>query len=420
VRNIFDQYEQPENRLTHALFATLDQDRSVLIPFLHWLGITETPKPRSLRITEQQVPGMLQLNDDVVEAKGLPDAAVFDDASWAVLFESKVQARVALGQVDRHRRTAKRHGFDSPWVVLISVDPMTPALPERTIAKQWHEIYSWFNCRSSKSIWVKQFVDYMQVYERKQLLQNYDIRGTITVFDGLRFDDDNPYTYREGKRLIRLLGDLLQNRSDLWRIEGNIGIDAEGERRPAITGRGSDGVWDFLPLTIARHAKQFTAYPHLTMGINRKGATAAVTIPNGVKGGIRKKLASMGTDGFLEIVANLEKRLRPVIKRSKGAKPMIYATQRHFRSQKSPGEVDARLEADLRTAIRSKQSGIRYQPQWIEAIYSTLVNKRSNIQFGVDVQFRYSCPIIQSRNCADLFADSWKALLPLVTLALDD
>lgn len=157
----------------------------------------------------------------------------------------------------------------------------------------------------------------MRTFERKMLAKDYQIRGTITVFDGLRFDDDNPYTYREGKRLIRLLGDLLQDRRDLHRI----GIDPKGKRRAAITGRGADGVWDLLPLTVARDAKQFTSFPHLTISINRKQAKAAVTVPNGVKGGFRSKLSAFELDGFVGLLAQIEKRLRPVVKRSKGAKP---------------------------------------------------------------------------------------------------
>jgi hypothetical protein len=157
------------------------------------------------------------------------------------------------------------------------------------------------------------------------------------------------------------------------------------------------------------------------MAINRKRAIAAIVIPNGVKGGFRKKLSAIGMERFLELVVELERRLRPILKRSKGAKPMMYAKQRHFLSRQSEsGVVDARLEADLRTAIQRSNSGIRYQPQWIEAIYNTLVHKRSNIQFGVEVQFSYTCPIVQSPQCVDLFADSWKALSPLIALAVHD
>lgn len=414
MRNIFDQYQQPENRLTHALATALDQDRTLVAPFLRWLGIGEIPKPRTLMLTEQQVPGMLEQDAEFFDPKGLPDAAIFDEDGWAVLFESKIQACVNLNQVERHRRTAQRHGFEAPWVVVISVDKLSCKLPHRTIAITWQDIYIWFNRQTNKP-WDQQLVKYMQVFERKMLLQEYDIRGTVTVFDGLRFDDNNPYTYREGKRLIRLLGDLLQERNDLRAI----GVDPDGARRPAITGKGVEGVWDFLPLLIAR-GKPFTNYPHLTMGINRSRTTAAVTVPNGVKGGFRKKLSNNGFDGFLKLISILEKRLRPVLKRSDGAKPMIYVTQRHFRTQKSPAEVDARLEADMRTAFPGKELNIRYQPQWIDAIYDVLVKKRSNIQFGVDVQFQYTCRRIRSPEAAELVADSWVALSPLIDFVLRD
>jgi hypothetical protein len=419
MRNIFDQYQQPENRLTHALATALDQDRSLTVPFLRWLGVAEIPKPRTLMLTEQQVPGMLELDAEPIDARGLPDAAIFDEDGWAALFESKIQACIDLKQVERHRRTAQRHGFETPWAVVISVDPLTCKLPKQTIATTWQDVYSWFNRRVDKP-WAQQLVSYMQVFERKMLLDEYDIRGTITVFDGIRFTETNPYTYREGKRLIRLLGDLLQKRKALHHLSGDIGVNPTEGRRTAITGRGTDGVWDFLPLTVARDAKSFTAYPHLTMGIWRRRATAAITIPNGIRGGFRRKLLSRKIDGFRTLVAVLEKRLRPIIKRSSGAKPMMYVTQRHFRSMNSPGVTDARLEADLRTAFSEMQSGIRHQPQWIEAIYDILAHKRSNIQFGVDVQFSYDCPVVQSPECADLFADTWKALSPLLDFALKE
>jgi hypothetical protein len=409
MRNIFDQYKQPENRLTHALVTALDQDRSLLPPFLRWLGIRDVSKPKKLLLNEQQVPGSLQDDADELETKGLPDATVFNDDGWAVLFESKVQAPVKLQQISRHRETAKRHGFESPWLVVISVDKPPANLPSKAIAKTWQEIYLWFSNRTAESFWAEQLVQYMQVFEQKMLAQDYQIRGTITVFDGLKFDDKNPYTYREAKRLIRLLGDELQRRKDLHKI----GVDPNGKRRSAITGRGTDAVWDFLPLTVARNAKQFTSFPHLTMGINRSRAIAAATVPNGVKGGFRRKLKEAGFDGFLELLADIEKRLRPVVKRS-GAKPVIYVTQRHYASQRSEAVVDARLEADLRTAFVGADKRVRHQPEWVVAIYDSLVGKRSNIQFGVDVQFSYACPLVRSPKAVDLFADSWKAIAPLV------
>lgn len=78
MRNVFDQYSQPENRLTHALLTTLDQDRSLLVPFLKWLGINDVPKPTTLTIVEQQVPGDYQpdISEEEAERRGLPDGAI--------------------------------------------------------------------------------------------------------------------------------------------------------------------------------------------------------------------------------------------------------------------------------------------------------------------------------------------------------
>ena len=43
MRNVFDQYDQPENKLTHALMTTLSRDRGLIRPFLRRLGVTGTP-----------------------------------------------------------------------------------------------------------------------------------------------------------------------------------------------------------------------------------------------------------------------------------------------------------------------------------------------------------------------------------------
>jgi len=119
-------------------------------------------------------------------------------------------------------------------------------------------------------------------------------------------------------------------------------------------------------------------------------------------------------------VLQLEKNLRPVVERAKGAaKPTIYALQRHYPTQRSP-LIDARLEADLRTLVPGSKAGVKHQPQWIEAIYEALCNKRSNIQLGVQVHFRYNCPMVRSRKALDLFAHAWIAMWPLVRFVLDD
>jgi len=265
-------------------------------------------------------------------------------------------------------------------------------------------------------MWARTFTTYMEAFETRMIALDYSIRGTLTMFDGLRFDDDHPYSYREGKRLIRLLGDELQNRKDLHRI----GVDPQGSRRPAITGRSGTGVWDFLPLRAARGASSFTAFPHFTLSLRQVEAEAAITIPDGVRGGFRTKLREVGEDGFFALLANIEKRVRPILRRSTNSQAAVYALQRHFRSQSSVGKRDARIMADLRTIVPGKRREAKFQPEWIRAIYEVMTQKRSNIQMGFAVTFSYSCSVVRSRAAVDLFADAWTAMSPIIDFVLTD
>jgi hypothetical protein len=415
MRNIFDQYEQPENKLTHALISTLSNDRRLIRPFLKRLKIGSIPPVQGLRLVEQQIPGV-NVPGEETEAKGLPDACIFDDKGWALLLESKVQASVSRGQLERHLKSAARNGYENVHVVAIAVNAASDGLPERAKTVEWRELYKWFRKLATVSTWAGIFVEYMQVFESRMIAKEYLRQGMLTMFDGLRFDENNPYTHREAKRLIRLLRDELQRRKDLQEL----GVDPTGEGRSALTGRGSDAVWDFLPLKQARGAVQFTAFPHLTLKLSAETAVAAVTVPNGVKGGFRTKLKEGGVEGFRSLVEGLERSLRHAkrVQKSKGVKPFLYVHQRHFLSQKSGGITDGRLEVDLRTLTGCSKAGVYRQPEWIDAIYNLLTHKHSNIQFGVEVRFKYDCPIVGSREVVDLFADTWSALKPLLDFIL--
>ena len=48
--------------------------------------------------------------------------------------------------------------------------------------------------------------------------------------------------------------------------------------RPAITGRQSDAVWDFLSIASSGEVENFTNYPHLTLGVVAHEVEAMVTI----------------------------------------------------------------------------------------------------------------------------------------------
>ena len=177
MRNLFDQYEQPENKLTHALVSTLQHDESLRRPFLRWLGVANIPGKKALRITEQEVPG--QPEQTKVGKDGLPDVFFYTaDGDWAVVVEAKVQAKLTGGQVKRHLRTAERYGFISPTAVTITVTKPICKLPTGTISLTWQDVYQWMS-RRQESFWARTLVQYMQLFESKMLGKGYNIKGTI-------------------------------------------------------------------------------------------------------------------------------------------------------------------------------------------------------------------------------------------------
>jgi hypothetical protein len=413
MRNIFDQYSQPENKLTHALVSTLSRDKHLIPKFLRWCKISTIPSAKQIQLVEQQIPGTQIMADD--NSSGLPDACFYNNDGWAVAVESKVQSSVSFHQLKRHFDTLARYGYENATVILISVNRPQQKLPSYVTCIEWQQIYRWFESIGANSSWGRTFIDYMQIFESKMLTQEYEIQGTITMFDGFHFDEKRPYTYHEGKRLIRLLGqELRKNKRLIHRLH----IDSHGSGRPAIT-RGKNGhVWDFIPFKVSQKALNFTDYPHITIGVAPDYVGADLTIPNGIKGGIKTKLNRLGFEEFKTIIKTVEKNLRPVVKKAPGTKPMMYLSQTHHKTRRSPSEIDARLDVDFRTLVQG--STLKYQPKWLETIYEVLTNKRTNIQFGIEVRFPYSCSIIQSQKAIDIMVDAWIGLVPVLNFVIKE
>src|SRR6202790_1951573 len=107
MRNVFDQYQHPENQLTHALFAGLDADRALLRHFLKWAGVNP-PRGARLTVIEQSLPGTE--TRDVEEGRRLPDACVVSE-DWVLVVESKLESALSSAQLRRHRQMVEARGF---------------------------------------------------------------------------------------------------------------------------------------------------------------------------------------------------------------------------------------------------------------------------------------------------------------------
>ncbi len=413
MRNVFDQYQAPENRLTHALGCALSLDRRLRRAFVTWITRRRDLDWRRIQVVEQQVPGTLSAATDD-EGSGLPDLWLYGDGTWSLVVESKVMAGVKADQLARHRRTALRAGFTE--IDLLVISPQTPAHPlDGVVHRTWPEVYSWLRRQARHSEWAARVADYMEVAEQRMMADGYLGDVPLTKFDGIPFGPEHPYTWREAKRVLKLATGELRRRPDLRRL----GVASEIAGRSAITGRDGIAVWDFLTLKTAPKDANFTAYPHLTLSIQSTRTLVIVTLPNATPGYMRANIKALGRDGFGALLREVERGVSRSLRHIRGASPHLEVVQRHYRTQRSNAVVDARLEFDLRTAVGASRGGVKLQPQWMEATFDALAAKRSNLQVGLGAILQYGDSHVSSKAVLDVIAGVWVACRPWINVLIE-
>lgn len=411
MRSVFDQYQQWENRLTHALACSLHHDQRFLRAFVHWAtGMRVTGK---LTIVEQAIPDAEPVESEI-RRTSLPDAWVTSDDGWCLLIESKVTAQLKVDQLQRHAATAKRQGFQRIEVLALTLHGRD--IPDRAIAhhRTWTDLYEWLQPQLSRSSWARLMSEYMEAFERRTAAEGHLVEGSVTRFSGIRIDDENPYTYREAKRLLGLALQELRGRRDLLAL----GVDPKHPGRSAITGSHSRSVWDFLALKDPRVTNSFTKLPHLTLNIGLDAVTAMMTIPNGLESGLRRNLTALDLEAFRDLLADVRGRLLRGLRGVMEASPRLYVLQRHYKTQRSAPITDARLDFDLRTMDRNK-SPVKAQPEWVAALHSVVINRRANLQLGIGAHFPIDCPALHGRSALDHLATAWIGCKPVLDVVMN-
>lgn len=234
MRNLFDQFKQPENRLTHALMCSLHEDPRLLKRFIRW-ATGESAPAGDLQLIEQSLPGEEEIEElTEQQRRGLPDGWIFNEEGWALLIESKIECRLGTVQIRAHRHTAQRRGFPQPKILALVTDTPKRAIDPELKIRLWTELYIWLKSEARNSEWARKLHEYMDVLEARLVKEEYLKSGTLTVFTGLPFCTESPYNYPEAKRFLRLAMDELRLRGDLHKT---FGIDRNASGRGAITGK---------------------------------------------------------------------------------------------------------------------------------------------------------------------------------------
>lgn len=413
MKNIFDQYSQPENKLTHSLASCLYEDRYLLNSFLKHFCKNFLNKKSQIEIEEQTLPRDKYTIIDETESKGLPDAVMYDEDKCLII-ESKVSSKLTKDQLNRHERTVRRRGFELIKGLAIVVDLMPNVILDNWEQITWNQVYSWAYKEKNKSDWAKKLVDYFRVLENNMVEDEYLKEGSITEFTGINFDQDNPYSYREGKRQLRLIiKKFKQNKI----LKDELNIDLSSKGRGGIKKVGT--LWDYLTFDTGIVGKSFTDEPHLTIGMNDKFIECDLTIPYRIKGKTKKNFYNLSWEEFRNLIYKIAINYDNAFGISSGYVPKIVMAQRRYLSQSSPSIQDARLELDIRTAFSDLSSKLKprqkQQEEWLKLVYEVNNNKRSNLQFQLGARFFYNNNSLVNHKDADkVMCKSFLACKPLI------
>jgi hypothetical protein len=424
MRSVFDQYKQPENQLTHALACALCEDRVLLKRFIKEIAGSVPASIKHLQILEQQVPDEdASYSEEEAERRGIPDAWIHDGDGWALLIESKVQAAFKKNQLQRHYGVAKRCGFINIHILAIGIKKPPFDLPQsdlpRSKFKAWTDIYKWLK-KQARSEWARRAAQYMEIWEGKMVDNAYLTDGSVTVFSGIPFGDEEPYNYTEAKRLLNLAMADLRKRKYL---EQDLGMNPSGSGRGAITGKAGKSVWDLLPIKGLKDGEAFTKYPHLTLSLEHDRVVSILIIPSDIKPVFRRNIVMLGFTGFSDLMRKVNQNLNAALKGATGAAPWVIVLQRRYPSQRSAAITDAMLQYDLRTAFPGSANTqvVKTQSQWLTATYNALEHKKSNLQVAVGAIFPYkNCKAQKSPDILNYIADTWLACKPLLKVMIKD
>jgi hypothetical protein len=417
TRNLFDQYDLYENRLTHALLCALSFDRQLLARFLGRYAKGERFDGRMLKVAEQTLPGTPEPTIDLETKKSLPDGVIFEDTKGsfkdtkrrALIIESKIASPLTNDQLQRHTNGVRARGYLVSGLA-ITADTLKADLPEGWTKTSWSDIYQWLVRLTDKSVWSIELIHFFDVLEAQMVNDNSIGDRALTRFNGVPFNLDHPYSYPEAKRLIRLLrAKILKDRSVCKKLD----LAPEIAGKAAIT--DGPAVWDYFSLRNHPKGKAFTFFPHMTFSIGPKIAAASITVPNAVRRDILAALRNASVEKLQDAASTFASVMTRNTKKMNGVRPTITLVQRRFKNRRSAAFHDATLNFDLRTAFgptkkRTDRVQPKYQPEWLQLVQGVIKGKHSNLQFQIGCEFDYgACTAIKQPDAEMLFVNAWLA-----------
>lgn len=401
VRNIFDQYSQYENKLTHALISSLENDRDFLKKFLDFFVKIKIDNTNHLALHEQSLPFKISKQEE----RGLPDALIIIDSKRVICLENKIEDKLTIDQLERHYKTILSND-DIETLEFIGVT-FTPN--QQDIQTKYWKHFSWKDLYSflqnlKGSFWVKELMQYMEVLERKMIDDKKLEDIQLTQFTGIPFNKENSFDEFEARRTLKLLMPELKRQKIL---------DEELDLNLSHLGRGKikkgESAWDIIPVKDPKEIN-FSNLIHFSIVIAEKSLDINFVIPDKLKGRYRTNLKKIGYETFRQKIWELINKIDKALEGHEGYYPSCDMVQRRYSSINARAVLDSNLKFNLRTAFprSDEESSPCYQEQWLKSIFESLVNKgTANIQVSFQISFDYDeCDYLNDSNLIHLIVKS--------------
>lgn len=180
--------------------------------------------------------------------------------------------------------------------------------------------------------------------------------------------------------------------------------------RPDPARKRSTGGWSVF--AFRGSVGGFNESPHLLLHVADNAVSARVILPNKARGGLWTRLRSAR---LAHLMSPVLRDMAPAMAKCPGMEPRLILKQRHWRTRSGPRFQDAYLDFDLRTVQGHPESGVKRQPEWMDAAQHVVANKASNLELQVGATFPYSrCPAIRMPNALDHVAAAWIGCRPFI------
>lgn len=416
LRNIFDQYSQLENRVTHALAHALVSERFLARDFLQWAtGHHSVGDP------------LIVVQDRKGGGDSIPDMTLRDTAGYLCVVENKLRPdTVTTEQLTSHSERVRPVDQQGGSILVITPDSAEPSKVQEVRLTgvdvywcTWQAVYEWIMAKASHrpgAVLPRSFCQYLRQAEGELQAEGVDVM--LTAFDGISFEGGK----RKDDQVRSLLNHIRKH------IESSSTIHQWFPGLNPELGRKQLVYWTSIglvqPAGAIERGDAFNKHPHLTIGFEDDQFSAFIVLPNAAL--LEYKHRAMRADseewrrvliGIVQAVHELAAAETPV--------PFMKIMQRHWQKRRSPPITDGQVEFSLDTLATPTKldSGVKDNIAWVEIVPSLIQTfKHANIEVQIGFHYPYErCKtILGSATFPEHLVQAVGTLRPFLKLLTED